>query len=63
MDKLPVFRVLKQQDFQVGWKLSEDIKVAGRDGQVAEGLQTTKSFQEHTLNSILYTIKMPLKNK
>lgn len=36
---LPIFRMLKQQDLQVGWKFGKDIWVIGIDGEEGGGLQ------------------------
>lgn len=46
--RLPIFRVLKQQNLQIGWKLCKDVQVAGTDGQMAEWLQTGNAFSDHT---------------
>lgn len=46
--RLPILRVLKQQNLQVGWKLRKDVQVAGTDGQMAEWLQTGSTFSGHT---------------
>lgn len=48
--KLPILRVLKQQNLQVRWKLRKDVQVAGTDGQMAERLQTGSTFSDHIFN-------------
>lgn len=37
--KVPIFRVLKQQDLKSGGEFSQNAQVVGDDCQVAEGLQ------------------------
>lgn len=57
--------MLKQQDFQTGWELCKDVKVAGIDGQLTKGLQTKKLFQDDNISeeSKIMVTKVWLQNE